>query len=117
MLWNAYTENFREFYAQYLENQEKYGNNHGFLGRPELPPPNAYTVSCLPWISFQHFSVHSENSEYYFPSVEAGKFIETDGKILLPLSVTCHHAATDGYHIHTFLKSLQDSMNDFGKYL
>lgn len=91
MLWNEYNDDFRTFYKQYLDNQKKYGNNHGFLGRPDFPPPNAYTVSCLPWISFQHFSVHSENSEYYFPSVEAGKFIERDENTLLPLSISCHH--------------------------
>lgn len=117
MLWNEYSDDFRVFYSQYIDIQEKYGNNHGFLGRPELPPPNAYTVSCLPWISFQHFSVHSENSEYFYPSVEAGKFIEKDGKTLLPLSITCHHATTDGYHIKLFLDALQESMNDFRKYL
>ena len=117
MLWCEYTDDFRTFYAQYLDNQDRYGSNHSFLGRPELPPPSAYTVSCLPWISFQHFSVHSENSSYFFPSVEAGKFIETHEKTLLPLSITCHHAATDGYHIQTFLNALQESINDFEKYL
>lgn len=24
-----------------------------------LPPENAYTVSCMPWVSFRHFAVHS----------------------------------------------------------
>ena len=84
------------------------------LSRPELPPENAYTVSALPWVEFKHFAVHSyENKSYFFPSVEAGKYHEENGSILMPLSVTCHHATTDGYHISEFLKSLQSDMDNF----
>jgi chloramphenicol O-acetyltransferase type A len=117
MIWQEYTADFRAFYAGYLENQQKYGRNHGFLGRPELPPPNAYTVSCMPWVSFSHFSVHSNNPDYYFPSVEAGKFFEEEDRVLLPLSLTCHHATTDGYHIKTFLEAFQDGMEGVERFL
>ena len=117
MLWNEYTNDFRTFYKQYLEHQQEYGNNHGFLGQAELPPPNAYTVSCMPWISFTHFSVQSDNKHYYFPSVEAGKFFEECGHTLLPLSITCHHAVADGYHIKVFLNELQQSMDSFEQFI
>ncbi|WP_458788440.1 CatA-like O-acetyltransferase, partial [Vallitalea sediminicola] len=72
----------------YLENQKLYGNNHGVLSQPHLlPPANAYTVSCVPWIEFKHFSLHSYNNKpYYFPTIEAGRFIEKNGQIKLLLS-------------------------------
>ncbi len=117
MIWQEYSDDFKAFYARYIENQEKYSNQHGFLGRPELPPPNSYTVSCMPWVSFTHFSVHSDNKNYFFPSVEAGRFFERDGRMLLPLSITCHHAVTDGYHIKTFLEALQESANKFEQFI
>ena len=117
MIWQEYSEDLNAFYAGYIENHEKYSSQHGFLGRPELPPPNAYTVSCMPWVSFTHFSVHSDNNNYFFPSVEAGKFIEKEDTTLLPLSITCHHATTDGYHIKTFLDALQISMDEFEDYI
>lgn len=119
LMWTEYNEDFRVFYAAYLDNQMKFGENHGVLCQPQTPPPeNAYTVSCLPWVSFEHFAVHSyENKPYYFPSVEAGKFFERDGKLLMPLSLTCHHAATDGWHVKTFLEALQSDMDSFEKYL
>ena len=80
-----------------------------------LPLPNAYTVSCVPWISFQHFAVHSyENKPYFFPSVEAGKFVMENDRLMMPLSITCHHATTDGYHVDVFLKDLQREMDAFG---
>lgn len=117
--WTVYQERFLDFYQAYLEDQRLYGKNHGILARPgQLPPENAYTVSCVPWISFQHFAVHSyQNQPYYFPSIEAGKFYEQNRKILLPLSITCHHAATDGYHVHRFLETLQQEADTFEQYL
>ena len=47
----------------------------------------------------------------------AGKFYEQNRKILLPLSITCHHAATDGYHVHRFLETLQQEADTFEQYL
>ena len=116
LMWTAYDEDYETFYQNYLSNQRCFGENHGVLSQPQTPPPaNAYTVSCVPWISFRHFAVHSyENKPYFFPSVEAGKIYTTDdGRKQLPLSITCHHATTDGYHLNAFLKQLQQEMDDF----
>lgn len=119
LMWTEYDDSFMAFYNAYLENQRMYGDNHGVLAQNDLiPPANAYTVSCIPWISFDHFAVHSyDNKPYYFPSVEAGRFFEADGKIMLPLSITCHHAATDGYHVNCFLEALQSEADSFEKIL
>ena len=113
LMWTEYCEAFQDFYEHYLNNQKLYGNNHGILSQPhQTPPPNAYTVSCLPWIEFQHFAVHSyENKPYYFPSVEAGKFVHQGSLIMMPLSITAHHATTDGWHIKCFLDDLQKAMD------
>ena len=48
---------------------------------------------------------------------EAGKFFPQEGKTLMPLSLTCHHAATDGCHVADFLHSLQADMDSFRQYL
>lgn len=119
LMWTEFQEDFSAFHAAYLRNQQTYGQNHGVLAQADqVPPPNAYTVSALPWISFQHFAVHGyENKPYYFPSVEAGKFIEENGKILMPLSITCHHATTDGYHVSKFIEQLQADANQFQDFL
>lgn len=119
LMWTAYHEDFRTFYQAYLDNQKQFGDNHGVLSQNEMTPPeNAYTVSCVPWISFQHFSVHTyENKPYYFPSVEAGKFYKKGRRMLMPLSMTCHHATTDGYHVKCFLDTLQADADQFETYL
>lgn len=115
LMWTDFHEDFSTFYQGYLKSKEQYGNNHGVLAQPETPPPaNCYTVSCVPWITFSHFAVHSyESKPYYFPSIESGKFSEKDGRTLMPLSITCHHATTDGYHVSCFLDDLQSAMDGF----
>ncbi len=113
LMWTAYDDNLDRFHHQYCENQRRFAHNHGVLCQPETPPPeNAYTVSTVPWISFRHFAVHSyENKPYYFPSVEAGKIRTEGSREWLPLSLTCHHATTDGYHIQLFLSRLQEEIH------
>jgi Chloramphenicol O-acetyltransferase len=113
LMWTEYRERFSDFYRLYLANQKQFGAAHGVLCQSQTPPPaNAYTVSCIPWVQFQHFAVHShENKPYYFPSVEAGKFFERDGRILMPLSLTCHHATTDGWHVSRFLEALNADLS------
>lgn len=114
LMWTEYSSDFSVFYRNYLENQRNFGENHGILCRPELPPPNAYTISCIPWVKFEHFAVHSyDNKPYYFPSVEAGKIFSRGEKSMLPLSITCHHATTDGYHVNRFLEELQQDFDSF----
>ncbi len=119
LMWTPYDDDFRTFHRAYLDNRQQFGQNHGILSQKGmLPPENAYTVSCVPWIPFQSFAVHSyENKPYYFPSLEAGKFTETDGRTWMPLSLTCHHATTDGYHVSRFLEALQSDMDTFEQYL
>lgn len=117
--WTDFDDDYKIFYDSFINDSKLYADNHGMLAKKDaLPPANAYTVSCMPWISFDGFAVHSyENKPYYFPSVEAGKFFEKDGKYMMPLSITVHHATTDGYHINEFINALQADFDAFEKYL
>ncbi|MBR5520971.1 MAG: chloramphenicol acetyltransferase CAT [Oscillospiraceae bacterium] len=119
LMWTVYNDDFRKFYADYSDNQKKYKDQHGILAQVGIvPPENAYTVSCLPWLSFKHFAVHTyENKDYYFPSVESGKFYQAGERMLMPLSLTCHHATTDGYHVKVFVKTLQEYADKFEDFI
>ena len=99
LLWTEYDDCFQTFYGHYLEDG--------------VPLANAYTISCIPWFTFNSFSLHNHGLKgYYVPSLEAGKFVESNGKILMPLSITVNHATTEGYHLKVFFEDLQNDMND-----
>lgn len=114
LLWTEYHGDFEIFYSRYLDDTKLHGQSHGILSSKGLPPANAYIISCIPWFTFNSFSLHNHGiKDYYVPSFEAGGFAETgNGQIAMPLSVTVHHAVTDGYHLKVFFEELQRAMNN-----
>jgi len=112
LLWTEYTACFRDFHEQYLNDTRLYGGGHGILSAKGMPPANTYVISCIPWFTYESFSLHNHGlKNYYFPSFEAGGFTEVSGRIWMPLSVTVHHATTDGYHLKVFFETLQRLMD------
>lgn len=113
LLWTEYCEDFETFHGQYLADTAKHGQSHGILTSKGIPPLNSYIISCIPWFTFNSFSLHNHGiKDYYFPSFEAGGFVKnSDGQIIMPLSVTVHHAATDGFHLKILFEELQEAMN------
>lgn len=64
--------------------------------------------SSVPWISFtdlKHATSFGIND--CVPKISVGKYYTAEGRILLPLSVTAHHALMDGYHVAQFIERLQ----------
>lgn len=119
LLWTEYNEKFAYFYNAYLNDTKQHGQSHGILSSKGVPPANTYIISCIPWFTFNSFSLHNHGiKDYYVPSFEAGGFAETaGGKINMPLSVTVHHAVTDGYHLKVFFDELQRMMGCPGEWL
>ena len=112
LLWTEYDDCFQTFYQRYMDDTNTHGSSHGILSSKGIPLPNAYVISCIPWFTFNSFSLHNHDiKDYYVPSFEAGGFVEKDNHILMPLSVTVHHATTDGYHLKIFFEELQRTMN------
>lgn len=111
-MWTAYDPDFKVFYANYIEDQNKYGDNHGILAKPDMPPQNSCMIGMLPWISFTSYTpVPYKGSDIYFPVIQAGKFFNRDGRKLMPFSFTVHHAVADGYHVGLFFEKMQDRLN------
>jgi chloramphenicol O-acetyltransferase type A len=113
LLWTEYDRDFMTFYSRYIEDTGKYGKDHGTLTSKGIPPANSYIISCIPWFTFNSFSLHIQKiNDYYVPSLEAGAFHESGGRIMMPLSVTVHHATTEGYHLKLFFEEIQHAMDN-----
>lgn len=112
LLWTEYCDDFSTFYKNYSEDTKRYGESHGVLSAKGIPPASAYIISCIPWFTFNSFSLHNHGiKDYYVPSLESGAFYEQEGKLLMPLSITVHHATTDGYDLKVFFEELQNTMD------
>ena len=70
-------------------------------------------VSCNPWFSFTSMTAPTADKRMRsIPVILAGKYFESGGKVLLPLSLKVNHALIDGLHIGKLLGLFQDSFND-----
>ncbi len=70
---------------------------------------NTFEVSCLPWRHFTSVGISHPvgNCTSLAPVIVWGGFRETAGRTYLPLSVTIHHAAADGFHLARFLNEAE----------
>lgn len=116
-LWTEYNSNFSLFYNDYLKDIAMYGNDHGIISSKGAPLKNSYIIACIPWFTFNSFSMHIEPEGYYSPLIEMGGFAESDGVTTMPIAITINHAAADGYHIKVFLDELNWAMNHTEEWL
>lgn len=77
------------------------------------PPPNTFDVSSLPWTSFTGFNLNIADAwRHLAPIFTLGRYVERDGRTLLPLAVQIHHAAADGFHTARLIDDLRRLVAD-----
>ncbi len=109
-IWTEYSEDYRAFLRSYACDMEKYGNLGGFQPKPGAPE-NCFTVSMLPWTTFEGFNLNTAGFKYLIPIFTMGKYRESGGRTTMPIAVQVHHAVCDGFHVCRFLDDLQTGIN------
>lgn len=109
-LWTEYSPDYAEFLSRYEEDLRLYGGVEAFAAKPDAPE-NCFTVSMLPWASFEGFNLNTADFRYLIPIFTLGKFCEDGGRALMPVAVQVHHAVCDGYHTCSFLEGLQNAVD------
>lgn len=69
-----------------------------------------YYISSLPWVSYTALVQPVPMPADSTPRITWGKYFTQEGKILLPVSVLCHHALVDGAHIAAFYQALDKEL-------
>ena len=98
------------FLDNYRRDAREYGRVEAFMAKPGLPE-NSFTVSMLPWASFEGFNLNTAGFSYLIPIFTLGKFTEEGDRTLMPIAVQVHHAVCDGYHTCAFLDDLQERLS------
>ena len=108
ILWTEYSEDFKIFYDRFIEDIKQFGEKRSMCAKG-LFPPNCFDMSSLPWSSFNSFDCPpTQDTVWLPPFVMVGRFFEDNGKILLPVSMSVHHAVCDGYHVSKFFSEFQE---------
>ncbi|HRX91394.1 MAG TPA: chloramphenicol acetyltransferase [Candidatus Izemoplasmatales bacterium] len=65
-------------------------------------------ISSLPWFSFTSLT-HPSDTKHpdSFPRISWDKYRMIDGKAIIHISVSAHHALCDGIHIYRFISNLK----------
>lgn len=107
LLWTTFCSDYGDFCVAYEKDLADYASARGLIGKPDLPPNN-FSVSMIPWASFESFHLDLKKGYGYLaPIFTMGKFCEENGRTLLPLAIQVHHAVCDGFHVCRFLEELQ----------
>lgn len=110
-LWTRYRRDFEEFQKEYDRDLEVYGNRNEMMAKPDAPE-NCFTVSMIPWASYEGFHLNIQSGyDYLRPIFTMGKYYEEKGRSMLPLSIQVHHAVCDGFHVCRFVNELQELIN------
>ena len=111
-IWSEYDPDFETFCRNYNSDVNKYGNIMKYEAKPNCPP-NIFYVSMLPWLHFSSFNLNlKQGYDYLMPIFTMGKYIEENGKTILPFSVLAHHAVCDGWHVSKFINELQQNIDN-----
>ena len=80
-------------------------------GKPNIPS-NSFTVSMLPWITFEGFNLNLQKGyDYLIPIFTIGKYYQEEERIIVPIAIQVHHAVCDGFHVCRFINELQELIN------
>lgn len=103
-LWNRDMEQFCSNAAEDMERAK----NLSVMSVPALGN-NTFDVSCVPWRHFTSVGISHNIADgaSLTPVIVWGGFRETGGRTYLPLSITIHHAAADGFHLARFLNEAE----------
>ena len=113
-LWTEYAEDYDAFLTAYEKDHLEYGSRQGMEGKP-CPPKNIFTVSMLPWTSFEGFNLNLQRGyTYLLPIFTMGRYTEEGGRVTMPLAVQVHHAVCDGFHVSRFVRELQELIDNGG---
>ena len=112
-IWSYHSENYSEFLKSYEADVSEYSQSTCYTPKKGTPE-NSFNISMLPWLEFTSVNINVfDDGKFLLPIFTMGKYFQSDGKRLLPLSVQVHHAVCDGYHVGLFVEKLQEKINSF----
>ncbi len=111
-LWTEYHSDYETFLQAFRSDCERFKDVKRFEAKPQTPV-NSFPVSMIPWESFEGFHLHLPRAgKYFFPIVTMGKYVEREGRLLLPLALQVHHAVCDGFHACRLTREVRELIAD-----
>lgn len=99
-----------EEYITYAVREQEEARQRGSIQEEESEVLDKIFISTLPWISYTDFVQPVPIPADSNPRITWGKYFTQEEKVLIPVSVLCHHALVDGRHIADFYQLLSQEL-------
>ena len=111
LVYFDHAESFTKFMDGATKAVEDIRNGDGAF-RPKHEDDARIHCTTLPWLAFTSFSHarrwwHKEDS---VPKISFGKFVQENGRTLMPFSVEVHHALMDGLHVGRYVERMEEML-------
>ena len=102
-------------FIPYAEQEQEAARINRTIGEEEEEIYDKIFISTLPWISYtalvQPVPIPADSN----PRITWGRYAIQGDKIMMPVSVLCHHGLVDGIHIAGFYKLLDRQILAIGR--
>lgn len=72
-----------------------------------------FFVSCLTALTYTSFVQPTPVPADFNPRITFGRYFESEGRLLLPVTLLCNHALVDGLHLSRFYEQLKKRLEQF----
>lgn len=104
-----------EDYIRYARQEQEIAKEKNSINESEEESLDKIFISTLPWLSYTSLINPTPVPADSNPRITWGKYFMQDNKVLLPVSVLCHHALIDGLHISKFYDLLNEQISTIAK--
>lgn len=102
-----FKEDFKEFYADYLNEQEANKDKTSFFATEV--PENNYTISIVPWLEFEGAMQLRNPKTFFAPIIVVSKYNEQK---ILNIMISINHAICDAWHLKLLFEGIQKTLDE-----
>lgn len=99
-------------YLPYAVQQQEEAKQAASIAEEKEEAYSKFFISSLPWISYTGLIQPTPVPADSNPRITWGKYFAQEKRILLPVSVLCHHGLVDGRHIADFYRLLGEKCKE-----
>lgn len=100
---------FRD-YLPYAVSAQEEAKRQASIAEEKTEVLDKFFLSTLPWVSYTALIQPVPMPADSNPRITWGKYFTQEKRLLLPVSVLCHHALVDGIHISEFYRYLSEEL-------
>ncbi len=97
-------------YLSYAAQTQEAAKARGSIEESAEEALSLFFISILPWVSYTALIQPVPFPADSNPRITWGRYHAAEGKILLPVSILCHHALVDGIHMAAFYEALDKQL-------